>query len=122
MTNTEITTRATVIAAKVTPDGAVERLELDADNVLTGLYAAIGCRNVDVVGLTDELDMWIDDEGLFVDEPAINHAACGLVRQLRGELHQAYYGTVVFANHNEDGDTTSLSERAVEAIRELSGH
>jgi hypothetical protein len=47
-----------------------------------GLYAVIGYDQVDVVRLTDQLNMWIDDEGLFNAE--IDPLATKLARQRPG--------------------------------------
>ena len=117
MTNTQ---KATITALKVTPAGEVTELALDADDVLDGLYSAIDCRNVDVVAITDVLDMWVDDEGLLVADPQINYPAC-VVAVALGALRQPYFGTAVFASHDDEGETTSLLPEAVRAIRDVIG-
>lgn len=117
MTNTR---NASITALKVTPAGEVEELTLDTRDVLAGLYGAIGCRAVDLVRITDVLDMWVDDEGLFVEEPRINYGAC-MVAVALGALRQPYFGTVVFACHDQEGDTTSLPPETVQVIRDVIG-
>lgn len=117
MTNTQ---KATITALKVTPAGEITELALDAGDVLHGLYGAIDCRNVDVVAITDVLDMWVDDEGLLVGEPQINYPAC-MVAAALGALHQPYFGTAVFACHDDEGETTSLSPGTVRVIRDVIG-
>lgn len=48
----------------------VSLIDLPAAN-LAAMYAAIGCDTVDLVRITEELDLWVDDEGLLVAEPLL---------------------------------------------------
>jgi hypothetical protein len=61
----ELACRDMVTGLRITVDGSVQKVEMPKNAILAGLYAAIGCDAVDVVRLADQLDMWIDDEGLY---------------------------------------------------------
>ncbi|MGB3437771.1 MAG: hypothetical protein WBA97_03370 [Actinophytocola sp.] len=50
-----------------------------ARSILEALYDQIGCTTVDVVALSPEIDMWVDDEGAFETPGA---------RQPAGLLHR----------------------------------
>ena len=96
------------VALVLHPDGDVMELNLPAnvkDN-LTTLRKAIGCRLVDVVALTDRLDMWIDDEGVY--EQAVNPVATALARRF-GFRWQDYYGPVVLCSVDSDGNSIDLT-------------
>lgn len=53
-------------------------------------------------------DLFVDDEGLFVDNP--------IPSVLDTEMKPMLVGNVVFANHDEHGETTSLSDDDIEKI------
>jgi hypothetical protein len=109
----------TVKVVTITPDGEVRDAELDADNVLAGLYEQIGCDMVDLVRLTPTLDMWLDDEGLVTGQP-VNIVATWLARAF-GWRHQPYFGTVVLAEHDDAGDTVSIRAELRATVREIVG-
>lgn len=53
---------------KVGIDGVLSSVEIDdttADARMEGMHRAIGCHTYDVVGYTDTVDVWVDDEGLY---------------------------------------------------------
>ena len=57
-------------AIKITHDGAVSRVTLHQDgdsSTLQAMYEQIECHTVDCIGLDQDMDMWIDDEGKFVE-------------------------------------------------------
>ncbi len=89
---------------------------------LEGLYEAIGCRFVDVVRVAPpQLDMWIDDEGLYAFEAMPNVLAEHIVSTVtRQRLVQRIVGAVVFAATNDEGETVSLDQRMVEDLLESS--
>ena len=62
---TELARRELVVGLRITVGGSVQKAEIPRNAILGSLYAAIGCECVDVIRLTDQLEMWIDDEGLF---------------------------------------------------------
>jgi hypothetical protein len=99
-----------VQAVKIDTEGVATVVDL-GENTLKGFYEHIGCQWVDVVRLDPDkgFDMWIDDEGAVVAEPVVNVVATGIARQ-HGFDWQPYYGTVVFAASNDEGDTIDLPE------------
>lgn len=87
---------------------------------LEGLYDAIGCGTVDVVGIDPpRLDMWIDDEGLYAFEPVRNYLA-EHVCQRRGRVTGGIVGAVVFAAVDGEGNTASLDDELREELLALS--
>lgn len=96
------------VALVLHPDGDVMELNLPTnvhDN-LTTMCKVIGCRLVDVVALTDRLDMWLDEEGLYQQE--VNPVATALARRF-GFVWQPYYGPVVLCSADEDGNSVGLT-------------
>ncbi|MEW2250425.1 DUF3846 domain-containing protein [Streptomyces sp. NPDC006975] len=89
----------------------------DATGNLHALRAAIGCDFVDVVTLADDLDMWLDDEGIYRQPHNVYATA---LAQLHGRTWQPYHGTVVLTGGcDENGDTLPLSEELATRLREL---
>ncbi|MFB7032194.1 MULTISPECIES: DUF3846 domain-containing protein [unclassified Streptomyces] len=104
----------TAYALLVRPDGFIELMAWPADDktTLQTLYTAIGCRAVDVVDITPDLSMWIDDEGLLADKPQENIPA-SLIYNHYGTPPQPYFGSAVFTGGTDkNGDTLGLTESA----------
>jgi hypothetical protein len=81
---------------------------------LSGMYEAITCSTVDVVGLDGEIDLWVDDEGLYMQEP--NPTLTAMVR-ITNPFQTHLSGPGLFLGTNEDGDTVSLTtEQAFRVI------
>ena len=78
----------TVTAVKIDVNGQATIVELQADGQGVGkaFREALDCRNFDVVRLAPGLDMWIDDEGLFTDDPEVNRVATPHCQVLRPPL------------------------------------
>jgi hypothetical protein len=96
------------VALVIHPDGDIMELNLPAnvhDN-LTTMCKVIGCRLVDVVALTDRLDMWLDDEGIY--EQQVNPVATALARRF-GYTWQDYHGPVVLCSVDQDGNSIDLT-------------
>lgn len=105
-------------ALRITVEGEVTTIGLPAEAPREGMYYAIGCHRVDVVNLTPELDMWLDDDGC--PNGGIN-ALATLIAHSFGCDHQAFYGTVVFTCVGDEGQTTALSPELAEHLRALAG-
>lgn len=108
----------TVTVVRVGVNGHAGVLTLpteDGQDVGPALRAALQCRTFDVVRLAPGLDMWIDDEGLFAEDPAVNRVATRIARS-HGLCWQPYVGTVVFASNDGQGETQSLSDDQVAAL------
>lgn len=90
------------------PNGDITELNLptDPDKNVAAMREAIGCALVDVVRLTTTLDMWIDDEGLYTQEP--NPIATALARR-HGYRWQPYHGPVVLCSMDDEGRSVDLN-------------
>jgi hypothetical protein len=97
------------------PGGSVTDLTLPSTSHdrLALMYNTIGCQAVDVVRLTSQVDMWVDDEGLFTQP--VNPVATTLARHY-GYTWQPYHGPAILAGFDEDGNTTNLSRDQVVAL------
>ena len=86
-------------------------------NELTDFYKELHCDCFDIV--TKKIgnkyyDVFVDDNGLFVDKPIPSM----LVRPLFGStLEPSLVGNLIFANHDKEGATTSLSDEDVALIK-----
>lgn len=113
---TELACREVVTGLRITVDGSVQKVEIPKNAILTGLYAAIGCDAVDVVRWADQLDMWIDDEGLY-NSPA-NPLATKLAHHFQPDIppryRQPYFGIAVFLgiDQNTGGNTQHARYRS----------
>ena len=75
------------------------------------MRAALRCDRFDVVALTRQWDMWIDDEGLY-NHP-VNPAATALARRF-GFTHQRYHGPVLLTGGPDaEGNTLPLLRHQV---------
>ena len=94
----------------ITVDGDVTVKPMpEPQGFLKFAYAEIGCSLVDVVRMHPLADMWVDDEGAFVnDGQNVNRLALWLVRSF-GNRHAAIWGTVILANRDSMGETISLN-------------
>jgi hypothetical protein len=100
----------------------VQKVEMPKNAILTGLYAAIGCDAVDVVRLADQLDMWIDDEGLYNSQanPLATKLAHHFQQDIPPRYRQPYFGTAVFLGINQNtGETLSMLGAAELTAAEL---
>ena len=107
-------------AAVLTVDGELTVTELPRAVTarVAALHAHIGCTTFDVVAVADDLDMWLDDEGLLTNRRP-NLLASQLVLQITGRL-QRWVGDVVFTGGvDPEGDSTPLSQARLDEIREL---
>lgn len=113
----------TLSGLRIAVDGTIDTVELTRDepggSALPALYTAIGCAWVDVVRLTDELDMWVDDEGMFTAE--VNTVATAVAHHFQQHIpphwRQNYHGTVVLLEANQDTGAT----RSLTGVRGLTG-
>ncbi|MGW8769010.1 DUF3846 domain-containing protein [Streptomyces sp. NPDC055815] len=113
---------ATSYALLVLPDGMFKVIDWPANSgeTLKTLRTEIECSMVDVVDITPNLSMWIDDEGLYSENPYVNVAASYLFSRY-ATPHQPYLGNAVFTGGTDkDGDTLGLSEdQTLELVQHL---
>ncbi|EHB48625.1 hypothetical protein MycrhDRAFT_5466 [Mycolicibacterium rhodesiae JS60] len=110
-------------------DGTFDTADLAQDQ--NGRFAGairkhLGCRMCDVVEVTDEIDMWIDDEGIadFGDVDEVNAALNPLATLLIADhrpVYQPYFGAVLFTSR--DGErTVGLNDEQLRTLREKAEH
>lgn len=97
------------------PDGEVVEVNLkpDVDNHLALMREHLNCRMVDVVRLTNRLDMWIDDEGMYTQP--VNTVATALARHY-GFVWQPYHGPVMLCSVNDEGNSVDLDIHQLRAL------
>ncbi|MEU8708730.1 DUF3846 domain-containing protein [Streptomyces sp. NPDC048565] len=103
-------------ALLITPECDIVPVDLpsDSDARLTVMRSVIRCERVDVVGLTSQLDMWLDDEG-FYNHP-VNKVATALAVRF-GFRWQDYHGPVLLTGGADaDGETLPLTKDKVLAL------
>ena len=105
----------------MTTDDTIEDLVLPATAAeqLDTLRTAIGCDTVDVVRLTTHLDMWLDDEGMVVDQPVVNKAATILAHHF-GYHSQLYFGPAVLTGGTDrNGELLPITASLADHIHTL---
>ncbi|MFJ2060396.1 DUF3846 domain-containing protein [Streptomyces sp. NPDC087908] len=103
-------------ALLITPEAEVIPVDLPGDSGarLTAMYSLMRCDQVDVVALTDQVDMWLDDNG-FYTQP-VNPVATLLARRF-GRTYQDYHGPVLLTGGADDeGETLPLNRDKMLAI------
>ena len=103
-------------ALLITPEADIVPVNLpaDTDNRLVVMRSVIRCERVDVVALTDQVDMWLDDEGLY-NHPVNKLATLLAVRF--GFTWQEYHGPVLLTGGADaEGETVPLSKDKVLAL------
>lgn len=120
-------TDAPVDLLVVTPAGEVRDYIVEADasglvtsrGILEALYEQIGCTKVDVVALSPEIDMWVDDEAALKPQLRVNQLASYIATRF-GFPFQLYIGTVVFSGGPDArGNTTPLGRPAHDRLMAL---
>lgn len=79
---------------------------------LQDFYDAIGCYAFDIANRDiggRRFDIFVDDIGLFADNPIVSAIDIGREPMLVGNL--------VFANHDSEGNTTDLTDDDIEHIK-----
>ncbi|WP_171075239.1 DUF3846 domain-containing protein [Nonomuraea basaltis] len=91
------------------PDGDLLKVNLpdNGHDRLHTMYKVLGCSYVDVVRLTDNLDMWLDDMGLY--DKTVNMPATMLARRF-GKVWQPYFGPVLLCSVDDEGNSIDLTE------------
>ena len=80
-------------------------------NELDDYYKALRCRLFDIAHYKvggKYFDIFVDDEGMFAEEPVVS------ARDKDG--NPMLVGNLIFANHDKHGNTTSLTEDDVHTI------
>ncbi len=109
-----VTTRAVA----VTVSGDLRELDLGSGaGQIDALYRAIGGRDLDMLIVTPQLLLWVDDQGLVNGSP-VNPVAAALLSQLPRSPGHPVRGTVVFTGAADPtGQVTSLAPEWVQVLR-----
>ena len=100
-------------------DSQLWGVELRQDNgsTLNSLYHYLDCRAVDVIRLTDSIDLWVDDEAMLVSEPQVNTVLTNITIAF-GHYFQPIHGAGLFLSGNDKtGATETLTPEQVSIIR-----
>lgn len=100
-------------AIRILTDATFEQIDVDTSQLgsVLGLCDAVGAERVDVVQLSDQVEMWLDD-GIY--STPLNLLA-SLYAAEYGYTHQDYFGTAVITGGvDEDGETRGLDH--IEAV------
>lgn len=118
MTTTTNTT-GFVLGIRVSVDGSIQDVRIPATEGapdFMGITKAVGCDVFDRVALPGDIDVFVDDEGLYRAE--YNPVLSEMVRvSIGAPLGYRLHGTGVFLGMNDEGDTLALtlSQRATVA-------
>ncbi|WP_104131604.1 DUF3846 domain-containing protein [Cryobacterium sp. M91] len=97
----------TIRSVKINPTETITTLNLTPSSIGAGISAAIGCSMFDVVGLTDSIDLFVDDEGLINGSP-LNLPATVLAHLLGSPT--VIFGTAIAVSVTPDGETIGLTD------------
>ncbi|MEF2977668.1 DUF3846 domain-containing protein [Subtercola sp. YIM 133946] len=103
---------------RIDNDGVLSTVSIYATNThtrLLGMYQHIGCTTVDVIGLDGGIDVWVDDEGLYTQNP---NPTLTLMLWLTRPFQTHLSGPGLFLRSNEDGDTQGLTPEQTATVIE----
>ena len=104
----------TIRSIKITPTETITTQDLPADSIGTSICAAIGCSMFDVVGLADDIDLFVDDEGL-INGSTLNLPATVLAHRLGSPT--VIFGTAIAVSVTPDGETVGLTDAQLARIQ-----
>ena len=103
----------TIRSVTINPTETITTLALNGANSGTDIAAAIGCRMFDVVGLQEDIDLFVDDEGL-INGSTLNLPATVLAHLLGRPT--IIFGTAVAVSVTPDGETVALTNAQLARI------
>ncbi|ARJ07797.1 hypothetical protein GCM10010988_41540 [Cnuibacter physcomitrellae] len=104
------------LGVKIDAEGSIHIVEFAAEDVhdrLAALYRLIGCDVVETVDVHHGVTVWVDEEGLYRQDP--NPMLTAVVRQSVPQ-QTPIHGAGVFLASTEDGDIASLSQDQALAV------
>jgi hypothetical protein len=104
----------TIKLIKLTTDGERIGLKCDADKSYEALSQGVGGW-IECVRLTPTLDMWVNEEGKM-NGLEYNPDATAVFWSHFGVMSDIIVGDVVFASHDDEGNTTSLSTEEIQYL------
>jgi len=102
-------------SVKINPTETISVLDVNEASIGADIIAAIGCRMFDVVGLEDEIDLFVDDEGL-INGSTLNLPATVLAHRLGRPT--VIFGTAIAVSVTGDGETVGLTDAQLARIQE----
>ncbi|TFC94409.1 MULTISPECIES: DUF3846 domain-containing protein [Cryobacterium] len=102
-------------SVKINPTETITTLNVNEASIGADISAAIGCRMFDVVGLEDEIDLFVDDEGL-INGSTLNLPATVLAHRLGRPT--VIFGTAIAVSVTGDGETVGLTDTQLARIQE----
>lgn len=92
-----------------------EALPKEQPERLKTMYRLIGgdCRTVELVALSDQFDMWVDEEGLYTQRP---NTPTTMLAQRFGLTWQTYHGTTIITGPELPTGPASLVQEQVAQI------
>jgi hypothetical protein len=92
---------------------------INTTTTLRDLQAGVGGGLVQPIDLSEEVTMWVNEEGLFRSDLKLNILATRMFSQFH-ETYTPIMGPVVFTGGTDDeGDTLGLGGGYAESLREL---
>ncbi|WP_158252153.1 DUF3846 domain-containing protein [Cryobacterium sp. M23] len=104
----------TIRSIKINPTETITTLDVNEASIGADVIAAIGCRMFDVVGLEDDIDLFVDDEGL-INGSTLNLPATVLAHRLGSPT--VIFGTVIAVSVTPDGETVGLTDTQLARIQ-----
>ena len=105
----------TIRSIKINPTETITTLDVNEASIGADIIAAIGCRMFDVVGLEDDIDLFVDDEGL-INGSTLNLPATVLAHRLGRPT--VIFGTAIAVSVTGDGETVGLTDAQLARIQE----
>jgi len=109
----------TIRSLKINPTETITTLNLTQNSIGVDIAAAIGCSMFDVVGLADNIDLFVDDEGLINGSP-LNLPATVLAHLLGSPT--VIFGTAIAVSVTPDGETIGLTDPQLTRIQKALAH
>lgn len=78
----------------------------------------IDARTMTLQKFNEDIEAYVDDEGLLVDEPIYG----AIWVYPTGKVIQGIGGKILFVNHNEQGETIDLTYEQMKRIKHLMKH
>ena len=105
----------TIRSVKINPTETITTMNLTPSSIGADISAAIGCSMFDVVGLADNIDLFVDDEGLINGSP-LNLPATVLAHLF--DSPTVIFGTAIAVSVTPDGETIGLTDRSLVDIED----
>jgi len=107
------------LAVMITPEFNLVEMDIE-DNELQQLQGAVDGL-IQPVDIDPNTTMWVNEEGLLREDLEVNHLANGIYAEVFGEQPFLRGNAVFTGGTDEDGNTMALSQKHLEALKELVG-